>query len=634
MRPLLAVVALLIMLGAPAYSAEIIWRVENPFRLFTDPALTELHRDVYEQLTDAEKLEPILSAEHRLMQRSVDGWARDAYGETCWDPEHALYASCDSENGYVNPSSHRVLAEITQPELNEGDCEWTVSAPGESDQHVTVGCGGEAALDIPYPRGAHVTVSANGVLVGEADIGVEDLLIVAIGDSVGSGEGNPDQPAQFSRERAVNYGVDPGGVQLAGYPARLGNWRDIGDRAFLAAGPRWLSQACHRSLYAYSTRVAIQLAIENPHRAITYANFACAGAEIVYGLMISYRGTEWAPDQPDKPQISAVARLQCGATLPSETSYGPTYTENGLIPDLENIVLATCPREKIRPIDLLMVSVGGNDVGFARLVANTVLANRGTLHKLGGWMGEVETPAEMVALLPTLEVRYKALNRALHNHLLIPWNQSDRIVLTAYPVMTLEDNGRDTCPAGQFGMTVFPEFTLDGDLSKADEEAGDRLNRTMRAVAKTYGWSYVERHRSEFAGHGICAGSDAGPDAAGDPAEEANIPRLVDGTWKPYNPADFRPYAPRRRWYRTPNDAFMTGNYHIASAVLKSVLKFQAIEWFQLVLASTYSGAFHPTSEGQAVIADAVLERARDVLAKYERRKAAQMGSVAVRRDP
>ena len=40
--------------------------------------------------------------------------------------------------------------------------------------------------------------------------------------------------------------------------------------------------------------------------------------------------------------------------------------------------------------------------------------------------------------------------------------------------------------------------------------------------------------------------------------------------------------------------------------------------WVQLLLASVYSGAFHPTAEGQAAIADAVVEKARAVLAKYE----------------
>ena len=40
-----------------------------------------------------------------------------------------------------------------------------------------------------------------------------------------------------------------------------------------------------------------------------------------------------------------------------------------------------------------------------------------------------------------------------------------------------------------------------------------------------------------------------------------------------------------------------------------------------LLLASVYSGAFHPTAEGQAAIADAVVEKARGVLAKYESRR-------------
>ena len=38
----------------------------------------------------------------------------------------------------------------------------------------------------------------------------------------------------------------------------------------------------------------------------------------------------------------------------------------------------------------------------------------------------------------------------------------------------------------------------------------------------------------------------------------------------------------------------------------------------QLLLASVYSGAFHPTAEGQAAIADAVVDKARGVLAKYD----------------
>jgi hypothetical protein len=53
---------------------------------------------------------------------------------------------------------------------------------------------------------------------------------------------------------------------------------------------------------------------------------------------------------------------------------------------------------------------------------------------------------------------------------------------------------------------------------------------------------------------------------------------------------------------------------------MQTVMKQQGLEWVQLLLASTYSGSFHPTAEGHAAIADSVAAKARDVLAKYERR--------------
>ena len=93
--------------------------------------------------------------------------------------------------------------------------------------------------------------------------------------------------------------------------------------------------------------------------------------------------------------------------------------------------------------------------------------------------------------------------------------------------------------------------------------------------------------------------------------------RSAGGGWEPYNPADFQPYASRQRWFRTPNDAFLTGNFHVSASLMQKVLKLQTLSWFQLLLAATYSGAFHPTAEGHAAIADSVAERARAVLAKY-----------------
>ena len=45
----------------------------------------------------------------------------------------------------------------------------------------------------------------------------------------------------------------------------------------------------------------------------------------------------------------------------------------------------------------------------------------------------------------------------------------------------------------------------------------------------------------------------------------------------------------------------------------------QGFDWLQVLLAATYSGAFHPTAEGQAAIADAIVDKARGVIEKYDR---------------
>ena len=94
--------------------------------------------------------------------------------------------------------------------------------------------------------------------------------------------------------------------------------------------------------------------------------------------------------------------------------------------------------------------------------------------------------------------------------------------------------------------------------------------------------------------------------------------RKINGSWEPFNPSQWRAYAPRQRLFRTPNDAFMTGNFHVPKSFIQTAMSMQGYGWVQLLLASVYSGAFHPTAEGQAAIADAVIARARAVLSKYE----------------
>jgi hypothetical protein len=599
--------------------ASVTWRVENPFRFFTDPADTEVHRATYEALTPEEKRTPVLSAQRALSARQEEGWSATMYRKTCWNWTANRF-ECPDNKPFVDPQFHAIVAELSnlEPTAASVECTW-LSAPrgGKKSRGlaVTQVCNQPIKFDIPYPDGAMITVEVGGEEVARVDIKVRDLLVAGVGDSFGSGEGNPDIPVRFSRERAADYGQS-NDADMTGFPARVGPWSKIGDSNFIDENARWLDQACHRSLYSYQLRAALQLAVEDPHRAVTFAGLACSGAEIVPGLFLRYKGNEWVPKPPELSQISALAEVQCGADDAPMQDLPEAYHMSGKIPELEGgLVLRKCDPTSARKIDLLLVSIGGNDVGFARLVANAVLADQSLLKQMGGWFGQVYQPSEAAARLSVLEARYKSLNRAVHNILHIPWEQSDRVILTAYPGLALLDNGRNVCPDGQAGMEVMPDFKLSAKKALDGEKFAERLNALMRKTAPNYGWSFVDAHRQQFLGRGLCAGFTDNAFSNGD---DLRLPRKTDGVWVPYNPADFRAYASRQRWFRTPNDAFMTGNFHVSAGLMQKVLKLESVSFIQLLLASTYSGAFHPTAEGHAAIADAVVERSRAILAKYK----------------
>lgn len=596
---------------------QITWRVANPFRFFKDARDTEIHRQTYLSLSDKERRSPIASAEAALSQRHSDGWAATMWERICWNARRNRH-ECERRGDYVVPKSHEVLVKLERIDDAPVECVWLTAPRGRTGgrgSSLKKPCREEVLLDVPYPDGVDLTVEIGGQEVAKTQVRVLDILVAGLGDSFGSGEGNPDVPVRFSSERSADYANAKKDSRYAGFPARIGDWKAIGDDAFNREGARWVDQACHRSLYSYQLRAALELAVEDPHRAVTFVGLACSGAEVTFGLFLRYAGNEWVPHPPELSQVSALAVAQCEGHETPQIDMPEAYHLNGAIPELKGgLVLRKCPIEDARKIDLLLVSIGGNDIGFARLVANAVLADESVVRQLGGWFGQVHGNLEARRLLDRLDERYKALNRALHGILHMPWPESDRIVLTAYPPLALLGDGQEVCPDGNAGMEVSPDFSLSRKRARAGNQLAENLQGVMEKSARTHGWSFVDAHRAEFRGRGICAGY---VDNAFSVADDLRLPRKRDGQWTPYVPTEFRAYVPRQRWFRTPNDAFMAGNFHAAGTVTTQALSFDSLKRFQIVLAATYSGAFHPTAEGQAAIADAVAAKARKVLAKY-----------------
>ena len=91
----------------------------------------------------------------------------------------------------------------------------------------------------------------------------------------------------------------------------------------------WFNAACHRSLYSYQTRAALQLAVQYPHIAVTYLPLACTGATIDAGLFGSQRFRECPPSKSNttcrgtvnsqiaelKEALTAAQRRRCAAAI-------------------------------------------------------------------------------------------------------------------------------------------------------------------------------------------------------------------------------------------------------------------------------------------------------------------------------
>ena len=136
----------------------------------------------------------------------------------------------------------------------------------------------------------------------------------------------------------------------------------------------------------------------------------------------------------------------------------------------------------------MFVSVGGNDVGFSRLLANAVLSDESILRKLGGWFGQVHGLAEASAQLDALILRYKSLNRAIHNLLHMPWEESDRVILTAYPELALLGDGSEVCPDGGRAWSA-ARFPLSEAKVRVGTWVADKLNHAMADAAAQYHWT-------------------------------------------------------------------------------------------------------------------------------------------------
>src|SRR5262249_9356448 len=263
-----------------------------------------------------------------------------------------------------NPADHAIevrLAGILPP---GAACTWSFGPEGDSaSSTASAECSAPVRTRVPYGKPTKVTVDLT--IPGEAarrasaDIAVRDLLIAGLGDSIASGDGNPDRPVALSDEGFCFRRLGLAGNAQYFRPGRVGFSGDKACDGDLGAGgglpewarlsARWMNAACHRSLYGYQLRAALALAIESPHLARAFLPPGCTGATIADGLFNGQRSRELncAPDGTRCPTTTTAQITQLRAIL--------TRAQPG------------------RTLDLVFLTVGANDINFSGLIADIMI---------------------------------------------------------------------------------------------------------------------------------------------------------------------------------------------------------------------------------------------------------------------
>jgi len=598
---------------AASDAPRIEWEVKNRFRLFRSERDFERHVAAY-------RADGVLAAERRLeADTGGRGWARTMVGSLCVDAAGNLAETCARDGvaeNYLAPVDHRVSAVLANAPA-DATCAWSFDDGARPPQQITLPCEEEVTARVSYGRTTHAQVDiarSDGASDRAAtDIAVRDRLIAGLGDSIGSGDGNPDRAIALTDDGFCFSRFLAGAGREYFRPGRAG-YR--GAKACDSAGEaqradwgqhgaRWLNAACHRSLYGYQMRTALALAIENAHDAVTFVPLACTGATIESGLLDRQRAREAA----------------CGPGRRCPANVAPQLAQLR-----DTLALARRQRPE-RTVDLVLLTIGANDIGFSELVADAIVKSETerALFRRSGMIAAVEDAEQ--TLNARLPVSFARLRAALKG--MVGGNLA-HVVFVSYGHPALQEGG-SLCGGGLAGFDIHPAFAVDpARLQRVSDFVSGKFFPALRALATCEGnlcqdpaserMTFVDAHQLAFADHGFCARAETDPafdvacfSASGesfhhDPVEAATHPLVCDRSV-----AEFRPYASRARWIRTADDSYFTAmTYPEGLPASLQPSDIHDATWG--LTSAVYGGALHPTAEGHAAMADAALPAAREIL--------------------
>ena len=225
----------------------------------------------------------------------------------------------------------------------------------------------------------------------------------------------------------------------------------------------WLDRKCHRSLYSYHNRVALQLALETDTKtAVTFLGYACSGAKLTDGILLDYYGVEKVRKknflQPGTSRLKTpqLARLIEELCIHKVEVKKPVELNQIKVPTdrkgrIKPVKMPKCGSYKksdyLRPIDMLILSIGGNDIGFVPLIAHAVLQDAKSFERKARKFNLLRLIASHFLAhdvevaenerLPQLPKRFDAFSQAL-NAVGIPIRKTGKklnVIMTGFPIV-------------------------------------------------------------------------------------------------------------------------------------------------------------------------------------------------------
>ncbi|QQP96619.1 hypothetical protein [Lysobacter enzymogenes] len=596
---------------------------------------------------------------------------------------------------YVRGNLVATVIEVRGPLAAAASCTWTVDAVVVSDHArcdylETLVPSRRSLVRVQADDDPARPDTADGRLFAAGYVHPRRVVILGLGDSYASGEGNPDVPTRWNDKPL------PDDNSLDWLKS---SWKKPGD--YIEKGASWRDTNCHRSYWNQQNVAAARLAATDPQQEVVFLQYACSGAEIFDGILVRQldppgigvekkSGCQKATSSKCRLKMSqlraavsalcrvtperakaltqrmddSIAQAGAGGELAKMEAYRRVPRDMRVAGEgmpASALDLVSCS-DMVQP-DAILMSVGGNDAGFAQLVAWALMPRDGANaaldvpYRLLRRQTVVCPPAQKEwcrgatsdTLAIQLPFRYRWLAEAMGDIGLK--SPPGNTLVTSYPDVLR--NNTDVVTAGStlcgdstknrdtqgvkdrnnqwtafnlqiprllrfirpwyFGLDVSPAPKTSWRLSPGHElvmRVMPDLRRSLQASVAEAQFTYVDTSDA-FVGRGWCTKSESESQNRSR-NQRLPLPGLGSGSHN-QTPHEWQAFSPRNRLVRTANDSYFT----------------------QLSTRSgDVNGTMHPTAEGHFKLAEQLHRRLASALRSSRESKDTGAGAIGAVQSP